>query len=191
MEGKLVIFSAPSGSGKTTIVKQLLQRIPELEFSVSATSRSPRAGETDGKEYYFLNPEEFQKKISEDAFVEYEEVYPGLYYGTLYSELDRIWKKGCHVIFDVDVIGGMNLKDKFSERALSVFVKVPSISELEKRLRGRSTESEETLIERLTKAEKELSYANRFDREILNEDLDKAVAKAEQIVRDFLEIHPD
>ena len=186
MKGKLVIFSAPSGSGKTSIVKALLEKLPKLEFSVSATSRPPRKGEENGKDYYFLSPSEFRQKIENDEFAEWEEVYSDNYYGTLKSEIQRIWDEGKHVIFDVDVVGGLNLKKKYGERALAVFVSVPSLTELENRLRNRSTESEEALANRIAKAKKEISYSPRFDEIILNRDLDIAVREAEVLVRHFL-----
>lgn len=186
MAGKLVIFSAPSGSGKTTIVNHLLEKIENLEFSVSATSRRPRPGEVNGENYYFISPEEFRGKIQNNEFIEWEEVYKDHFYGTLKSELDRIWNAGKHVIFDVDVVGGLNLKKKFKERAISVFVKVPSMEELEKRLRNRSTESEDKIKNRLQKAKQESEYSNRFDVIIVNDNLADAVKNAERTVKDFL-----
>jgi guanylate kinase len=186
MTGKLVIFSAPSGSGKTTIVNHLLEKIDNLDFSVSATSRPPRPGEINGRNYYFLSPEEFREKIENQEFIEWEEVYKDHYYGTLKTELDRIWKAGKHVIFDVDVVGGLNLKRKFGNKALSVFVSVPSIEELEKRLRKRSTESENKIQDRLQKASKELNYADQFDLIIVNDNLNAAIDLAGKIVSDFL-----
>ncbi len=187
MKGKLIIFSAPSGSGKTSIVQGLLKKIPGLEFSISATSRRPRKGEVHGKDYYFISPDEFRKKIKNNEFVEWEEVYPDNYYGTLKSELQRIWNSGKHVIFDVDVVGGMNIKKQFPDISLSIFVTVPSFEELEKRLRKRFTESKESLLNRLGKAKEEMSYADLFDTRLLNEDLEKSIQEAEKIVRGFIE----
>ncbi len=184
--GKLVIFSAPSGSGKTTIVSHLLNEGLPLAFSVSATSRPPRGNEKHGKEYYFLSPDAFREHINQDAFVEWEEVYQDRYYGTLKSEVNRLWEAHKHVLFDVDVVGGLNLKKQYGDRALAVFVKAPSIAELEKRLRMRSTESEEELQLRLRKAEEEYAYADRFDVVLVNEDLQEAKKTAEALVRNFL-----
>lgn len=184
--GKCVIVSAPSGSGKTTIVKHLLKAMPDLQFSVSATSRPPRADERHGKDYYFLSADAFRKKISESAFLEWEEVYAGRYYGTLKSEVERIRYSGGHVIFDLDVVGGDNLKKYFGDEALSVFIRPPSIAELEKRLRNRSTESEETLKIRLDKAAEELTYSDRFDCVIVNDNLNTACREAEEKVASFL-----
>lgn len=185
-KGKCVIFSAPSGAGKTTIVHYLLTQDLGLEFSVSACSRDPRPNEVDGKDYHFLGIEKFQKKINEDAFVEWEEVYKNNFYGTLKSEMDRIWSKGNTVIFDVDVIGGLNLKKKFQDDALAIFVKPPSYSELEKRLRGRSTESEDKINQRMEKASKELAFAEEFDIVLVNDDLEQAFMQAANHVREFL-----
>ncbi len=183
---KLLIFSAPSGSGKTTIVRNLLERISSLEFSISATSRRPRGEEVDGKDYYFLSPKEFENKISQQEFLEYEEVYKGSYYGTLKSEVDRIWNKGHQVIFDIDVIGGLNLKKQYGDQALAIFVQPPSIVELEKRLRGRGTETEDKIKQRLSKAETELSLARDFDEILINDDLKTAVNQAESWVKKFI-----
>ncbi|OFZ48136.1 MAG: guanylate kinase [Bacteroidetes bacterium RIFCSPHIGHO2_02_FULL_44_7] len=185
-QGKCVIFSAPSGAGKTTIVHYLLSRLSGLEFSVSACSREPRVNEVHGKDYYFLGLEGFRKKIAEQAFVEWEEVYTDNYYGTLKSEIERIWSQGNSVIFDVDVVGGLNLKKKFGDAALAVFVQPPSIDVLEKRLRGRSTESEDKIRQRMEKAANELSYADRFDVLLVNDDLDAACQKALILVTEFL-----
>lgn len=185
-KGKLIIFSAPSGSGKTSIVKRLLQRIPELAFSVSACTREQREGEEHGKDYYFLTEEDFVKRIENNEFAEWEMVYKGRYYGTLTSEIERIWSEGKHVIFDVDVEGGLNLKKKYGDLALAIFVKVPSVKELEVRLKGRGSETDETLRIRLEKAVSEMKYAEKFDVIIPNEDLDKAVAHSEQFVKAFL-----
>lgn len=186
MKGKLLIFSAPSGSGKTTIVKHLLKHIPGLEFSVSACSRARREGETDGKDYYFLSAQEFRKKIEEGEFVEWEEVYPNQYYGTLKSELERIWAGGHHVVFDVDVVGGLSLKKKFEKQALAIFIKAPSLEELEKRLRDRSTDDELSIRKRIDKASDEMKYAPEFDLTIVNDNLETACAEAEKAVHDFL-----
>lgn len=184
--GKLVIFSAPSGAGKTTIVHHLLKVIPELEFSVSATSRPLRGDEHHGSDYYFLSVEEFKQRAADHEFVEWEEVYPGQMYGTLYAEVERIWRKGHHVIFDVDVKGGINLAKKFGEKALSIFVMPPSVEALEKRLRFRATEPEEKIKMRLAKAKSELDDAVHFDTVLINDDLEEALIRAEEIVRTFL-----
>lgn len=186
MNHKLIIFSAPSGAGKTTIVHHLLKKIPELEFSISATTRPPRGREADGKDYYFISQEEFLHRVAKHEFVEFEEVYSGTYYGTLRAELDRIWEKGRHVIFDVDVEGGLRLKKKFPRQALAVFVQPPSLEVLKQRLARRRTDSPEKLKERISKAEHELQYAGEFDVILLNDDLDKACKKAEELVTDFL-----
>lgn len=188
-QGKLIIFSAPSGSGKTTIVRHLLSVFPNhIEFSVSATSRPKRGVEENGKDYHYLTPEQFKKSIESGDFLEWEEVYPGTYYGTLKSEVQRIWNKGKHVIFDIDVEGGLNLKSQFKEKALAVFVMPPSIKILEERLHSRSTDSPESIARRVMKAEKELKTAELFDTFILNEDLKDAFAKAEKVVKEFLNI---
>ena len=189
MEGRLVIFSAPSGSGKTSIVRDVLQEIPQLEFSVSACSRQMRPGEKDGVDYYFMSPDEFRKKINEDAFLEWEEVYPGSFYGTLRSELDRIWQAGKHVVFDVDVAGGLNIKKQYPEQALAIFVQPPSLEELEKRLIARNTETPESLKKRLGKAAYELTFADQFDRVIINDDLQTAIEETIQVLRGFLMVH--
>ena len=182
MEGKLIIFSAPSGSGKTTIVKQLLANNPNLGFSISACTRDKRGrSEQDGQDYYFLTPDEFRTKIDEDAFVEWEEVYPGAYYGTLKSEIERIWASGKHVIFDVDVKGGLALKNYYKERALAVFVKVPSLEILEDRLRTRGTETEESLSKRIFKMKFEWSFQDKFDVILVNDQLADAVKESQRL----------
>ena len=186
MSSKVVIFSAPSGSGKSTVVNHILSLHPEMEFSVSATSRAPRGTEQDGIEYYFLPVEEFRRRIDEDAFVEYEQVYAGRYYGTLKSEVDRIWAKGHVIIFDVDVKGGVNLKKYFGDSALSVFIKAPSVEVLRQRLIGRGTDSPEAIAERVAKAEEELTYEDKFDYVLVNDDLATAFADAEKVVNEFL-----
>lgn len=184
--GKLIIFSAPSGSGKTTIVRRIMQTIPGLEFSISATSRAPRGTEQHGHDYYFLSAEEFDKAISEEQFVEWEEVYAGTKYGTLKSEMERIWAEGHTILFDVDVKGGVRLKNIFGEQALSVFVMPPSIEELRNRLVGRATDSPEKIEQRVGKAAEEIGYAPQFDKTVVNDDLEKAVAEVESIVKEFI-----
>lgn len=186
-EGKIIIFSAPSGSGKSTIVNYLLQRDLHLDFSISATSRAPRGSEKNGVEYYFLTPDEFRKRIENDEFVEYEEVYKDCFYGTLRSELDRIWSAGNHIVFDVDVVGGVNLKKIFGAQALSIFIQPPSLEELRRRLVGRATDSAEKIEQRLAKAEKELTFAGQFDKVVLNDNLEQAESEVERIVRQFIE----
>lgn len=185
-EGKLVIFSAPSGAGKTTIVQHLLTKIPDLEFSVSATTRKPRGDEEHNKDYYFISKEEFLHRIAKKQFVEFEEVYTGTFYGTLRTEIDRIWQKGKTVIFDIDVEGGLHLKRKYGEQALAIFVQPPSLDVLKERLTARGTDSGEKLKERFIKAEKELNYAPRFDIILKNHDLQTACKEAEKLVTDFL-----
>lgn len=184
--GKCVIFSAPSGAGKTTIVHALLKRLDQLSFSVSACSRDPRPNEEDGKDYHFLGLQRFQEAILNEEFVEWEEVYSNNYYGTLKSELERIWAQGKTVIFDVDVIGGLNLKKAFGENAMAIFVQPPSYEELEKRLRHRSTETEEKIQQRMQKAETELARAEEFDLVLVNDDLEKAINTAELVVSEFI-----
>ena len=184
---KVVIFSAPSGSGKTTLVKHCLEVFPSLEFSISATTREPRGSEKHGKDYYFFSPEEFRQKISEDAFVEYEEVYADKFYGTLKTEIERIWNSQKVVIFDVDVVGGLNLKKILGEKAMSVFIAPPSVDELEKRLINRDTDSEETIKTRINKAQEELEYKNQFDEVLVNDDLDKAKQEIEKLVQNFIQ----
>lgn len=183
---KAVIFSAPSGSGKSTIVSHILKLHPELKFSVSAASRAPRGDEKNGVAYWFISADEFRKRIADNEFVEYEEVYPGSFYGTLKSEVERIWDNGDAIIFDVDVKGGVNLKKYFGDRALSVFIQAPSVEVLRQRLVGRATDSPEAIERRVAKAAEEMTYADRFDHIIVNDDLQKAYADAEKLVDDFL-----
>lgn len=187
MSGKMIVISAPSGAGKTTIVKHLLQ-IPELElqFSISACSRPAREGEVEGKDYYFMSVDEFRSKIDEDYFVEWEEVYHNNYYGTLKSEIDRILGENKNVIFDLDVAGAMSIKRFYKENALSVFIQPPSIEELEKRLRSRNLDSEDGIRRRVKKAKYEMTYVGKFDKVVLNEDLEKAKGETEQLVREYL-----
>lgn len=187
MSGKVIIFSAPSGAGKSTVVGHLLKLHPEFEFSISATSRAPRGSERDGVEYYFISAGRFRELIAEDAFVEHEEVYHDRFYGTLKSEVSRIWEKGHVIIFDVDVKGGVNLKRYFGDAALSILILPPSIKVLEQRLRSRGTDSEDAIRERIGKAASEISFARgRFDREIVNDRLEDTFAEAERIVDRFL-----
>lgn len=186
MAGKAIIFSAPSGSGKTTIVKHLLQQNPDLGFSISASTRDKRGRtEQNGKDYYFLPPKEFRRKIENNEFVEWEEVYEGNFYGTLKSEIDRIWNEGKNVIFDVDVKGGLNLKKYFGDKALAIFVKVPSIDVLKERLNDRGTETEESLSRRLFKAEFEMGFHDKFDVVLVNENLHKSLVEAQQLYDNF------
>lgn len=186
MEGKAIIFSAPSGAGKTTIVRHLINQVNSLSFSISATTRSKRPGEEDGKDYYFLSVAEFQRRISENEFVEYEEVYKDLMYGTLKAEVDRIWKAEKHVIFDVDVVGGVNLKKYFGNRSRSVFVRPPNLEILNKRLIGRKSENDSSLKQRLDKAAQELEFEKYFDEVVVNDQLDLTLARAENLVREFI-----
>ena len=186
MEGKCIIISAPSGAGKTTIVQALLKDMTQLAFSISACSREPRGNEQNGIDYYFLGREGFEQRIAEEAFLEWEEVYDGMFYGTLKSELTRIWSEGKTVIFDVDVVGGLNLKKKLGKHALAVFVQPPSVADLEKRLRHRSTETEEKIQTRLAKAKLELSHADQFDVILLNDHLETACEEAKQLVKEFI-----
>ena len=187
MSGKVIIFSAPSGAGKSTVVNHLLELHPEFEFSVSATSRAPRGSERDGVEYYFLDAARFRELIARDAFIEYEEVYQDRFYGTLKSEVERIWAKGHVIIFDVDVKGGVSLKNYFGDAALSVLIVPPSMEVLESRLRGRGTDSEEAIRERLAKAEWELDFAaGKFDRDLVNDKLEDTFAESEALVNAFL-----
>lgn len=186
MAGKAIIFSAPSGSGKTTIVKHLLNTNSDLGFSISASTRDKRGRtEENGKDYYFLTPDEFKKKIDGNEFIEWEEVYEGNFYGTLKSEIDRIWRNGKNVIFDVDVKGGLNLKKYFGDKALAIFVKVPSVEVLKARLSDRGTESEQSLSRRLFKAQFEMSFQDKFDVVLVNEDLDKSLREAQALYDNF------
>lgn len=184
--GKLIILSAPSGSGKTTIAHHLLRAGLDLKFSISACSRKKRAGEKDGVDYYFLSPEEFKKQIDEGNFLEWEEVYPGHFYGTLKSEVERIIQSRWNVLFDVDVVGGLNIKKFYQDQALAIFIHPPDIKELEKRLRARSTDEEDKIIMRLEKSIHELSHASDFDIIIINDKLEDALAQTENAVRSFL-----
>lgn len=184
--GKLVIFSAPSGAGKSTLVNYLLPQFPELSFSISATSRSPRGKEENGKDYYFLSSEEFKSRVAQDELLEWEEVYAGTYYGTLRSEVERIWVQGKVVVFDIDVVGALNLKRQFGDRALALFVQAPSVEILEQRLRGRGTDSEEKIQQRVSKATIEMARAPEFDKVVVNDNLDTAKAEALAILKDFL-----
>jgi guanylate kinase len=184
--GKLIIFSAPSGSGKTTIVKEVLKKFNNLEFSISACSREPREGETHAKDYYFLSVDDFKQRIINEDFIEWEEVYQNNFYGTLKSEANRIWEKGNHVVFDVDVKGGLNIKKQFGDRALAFFIKAPSIEELRRRLEKRGTETVEQINKRINKAEYELGFAKDFDVVILNDVLEKAVEETIDLINDFL-----
>ena len=183
---KALLFSAPSGSGKTTIIRELLKRFDCFEFAISATSRKPRPGERDGVDYYYLTPDEFRRKVSQGAFLEYEEVYEGMFYGTLKSEVDRIWDNGHTIIFDVDVKGGLNIKRYFGDNALSIFVMPPSMEVLRQRLVGRGTESGAVLQQRLDRSEAELALASRFDITIVNDDLATAVEEASAAITQFL-----
>lgn len=186
MSGKLVIFSAPSGSGKSTIINYLLDQGLRLKFSISATSRAPRGEEQDGREYYFLSPGEFRQRIEAGDFLEYEEVYEDKYYGTLKSEVERILASGDNVIFDVDVVGGCNIKQFYGSRALSVFIQPPSIDELRRRLESRGTDAPDVIESRLAKAQYELSFSPRFDVVIVNDDLARAEAEALRCIQNFL-----
>ncbi|MDR0732539.1 MAG: guanylate kinase [Dysgonamonadaceae bacterium] len=186
MNGKLIILSAPSGSGKSTIINHILQKGLPLRFSVSATSRPPRGKERDGVEYYFLSPETFRERIEKGDFIEYEEVYPDRFYGTLKSEVDEKLQKGENVIMDVDVAGGLNIKKLYGERALLVFIQPPSMEELKRRLEKRRTDSPEIIADRISKAAYELSLASRYDRVIVNDNLEKAKEETENIIIKFI-----
>lgn len=187
MSNKVIIFSAPSGAGKSTIVNHILGLHPELEFSISATSRAPRGQEKHGVEYYFFSADEFRKMIAEGKFVEHEEVYPGSFYGTLKSEVDRIWAKGHAIVFDIDVQGGVNLKRIFGEQAFSVFIQAPSVDVLRERLIGRGTDSAEAIEKRVAKAASEMEFAaGKFDHVLVNDDLETAFAEAERIINEFM-----
>ena len=186
MEGKLVIISAPSGAGKSTLIENLLKRGVNLEFSVSATTRKPRGEEVNGREYYFMTEEEFSKRVDNGDFIEWEEVYANHMYGTLKTELHRIWKTGNHVLFDIDVKGAMNLKNIFGARAISIFIMPPSIAELERRLVGRGTDNADKIKMRVEKVVEEMNLADRFDEIIVNKDLDEACEKLYQVVTNFL-----
>lgn len=186
-KGKALIFSAPSGSGKTTIVKHLLNTNPEISFSISACTRDRRGrNEDNGKDYHFMTPEEFKDKIDNNDFIEWEEVYPGNFYGTLKSEIDRIWEEGKHVIFDVDVKGGLSLKEYFKEKALAVFVKVPDLDVLKERLNDRGTETEDSLSQRLFKARFEMSFEEKFDVTLVNEKLELSLEEAQYLYEKFV-----
>ena len=186
--GKLIIFSAPSGSGKSTIINYLLEEHPELKlaFSISATSRPPRGKEQHGVEYFFLSPEEFRQRIDKGEFLEYEEVYPGRFYGTLKAQVEKQSNEGQNVLFDVDVKGGVNIKQYYGNRALSLFIQPPSIEELRSRLEKRGTETPEVINDRIARAEFELGFASQFDKVVVNDDLEVAKAETLQIIKDFI-----
>ena len=185
-KGKLIIFSAPSGSGKSTLVQYLLTQVPGFAFSISATSRAPRGAEKDGVDYYFLSLEEFQQRVAEEAFLEWEEVYPGQCYGTLKTEVEKSWSVGNAVGFDIDVVGGKNLKAQFGDQALALFIQAPSVEELERRLVARGTDSPEKIKLRIEKASWEMNQSEYFDHIIINDDLDRAKAEAKKLLVDFL-----
>ena len=185
-KGKLIVFSAPSGSGKTTLVHYLLKKVLNLSFSISATSRKPRENEIDGKDYFFLSKENFISKVNNGKFLEYEEVYDGIFYGTLLDEVEKNWKKGKHVIFDIDVVGGINIKKLFPERTLAIFVQPPSIESLEERLNNRGDDSPEEIHQRVEKALKEMEYSSQFDEVILNDKLEESKRIAFEYVDKFL-----
>lgn len=192
MQGKIIVFSAPSGAGKTTIVHRLMQRLPQLSFSISACTRDRRGrAEVNGKDYHFITPQEFQDKIRHDEFVEWEEVYEGAFYGTLKSEIESIWARGQHAILDVDVKGGLSIKEFYKDRALAVFVRPPSIEALGERLQARATDSQSSISSRLYKAAFELAFEDRFDVTVVNDDLDVASDQAEKLVRGFINTGPD
>ena len=186
MNGKVIIFSAPSGSGKTTIIKSLLEKDLNLQFSVSACSRPKRLEEIEGKDYYFIQAEEFKKRIKENQFIEWQEVYKNFFYGTPKSEIERLWKDKVNIVFDVDVLGGINLKKIFKNQALSLFIKPPSIDELEVRLRKRHTEDQSTLLNRIERSKKELTYSEQFDMIIINDYLEKAITEAYHAIKTFI-----
>lgn len=187
MSNKVIIFSAPSGAGKSTIVNHLLGLHPEFEFSISATSRAPRGEEQNGREYYFFSADEFRQMIAEDKFVEYEEVYSGSFYGTLKSEVERIWAKGHIIVFDIDVQGGVNLKRIFGDQALSIFIQAPSVEVLRERLIGRATDTMEAIEKRVAKATSEMEFAaGKFDYVLINDDLNTALKEAEKVVNEFI-----
>jgi len=185
-QGKFIVITAPSGAGKTTIARHLLKTIPEIDFSISATTRKKRSGEIEGVDYFFTTPEEFKKKIERDEFIEWEEVYPGTFYGSLKSQVEKLWQKGKAVLFDVDVKGTLNLKNKFPENTLTIFIKPPSHDVLLERLKNRATESPEKLLERIHKAQEELQFETSFDVVIVNDDLEKAFREAKMSVEKFL-----
>ncbi|MGI4884810.1 MAG: guanylate kinase [Janthinobacterium lividum] len=192
MQGKIIVFSAPSGAGKTTIVHRLMQRVPGLSFSISACTRDRRGrSEVNGKDYHFITAQDFQEKIRRDEFVEWEEVYEGAFYGTLKSEIERIWANGQHAILDVDVKGGLSIKEFYKDRALAVFVRPPSIEALGERLQARATDSQSSISSRLYKAAFELAFEDRFDVTVINDNLDEASAEAEKLVRDFIQAETD
>lgn len=186
-KGKVIIFSAPSGSGKTTIVKKLLLLHKNLGFSISACTRSQRKNEIHGKDYYFLTKEEFQTKIKDSDFVEWEQVYENSFYGTLKSEIEQIWTEGKHVLFDVDVQGGLKLKEYFQEQALAIFITVPSLDILEQRLRNRNTDSEESISKRIAKFKEEIKFEHKFDQTIINKNLDTAIQEIQKIIQKFVD----
>ncbi|OGX89891.1 guanylate kinase [Hymenobacter coccineus] len=192
MQGKIIVFSAPSGAGKTTIVHRLMQRVQGLSFSISACTRDRRGrSEVNGKDYHFITAQDFQEKIRHDEFVEWEEVYEGAFYGTLKSEIERIWANGQHAILDVDVKGGLSIKEFYKDRALAVFVRPPSIEALGERLQARATDSQSSISSRLYKAAFELAFEDRFDVTVVNDDLDQASDEAEKLVRDFIQAETD
>lgn len=186
IQKKVIVFSAPSGAGKSTVVSHLLKKYPFLEFSISATSRAPRGKERNGVDYYFFSAEQFEEKIRNNEFIEFEEVYQGSYYGTLKSEVERIWNKGHIILFDIDVKGGINIKRIFGKNALAVFIQPPSVQALKERLIKRGTDSAEAIEKRIGKAREELSYAGRFDRILVNDNLAQTLAEAEQMVESFV-----